>query len=40
LCDITSVNDISFYFVGVIGLNCVILQLLMNIFCTVKGLFV
>jgi len=35
LCDITAVSDYHLYCVGVIGLNCVILQLLVDIICTV-----
>jgi hypothetical protein len=40
LCDITAVSEYHLYCVGVIGLNSVILQLLVNIICTVYGLLV
>jgi len=33
LCDITAVSEYHLYCVGVIGLNCVILLLLVDIIC-------
>jgi len=35
MCDITVVSEYLLYCVGVMGLNCVILKLLVYIICTV-----
>jgi len=40
LCDITAASECHLYYVGVIGLNCVILQLLVIIICIGWGLLV
>ena len=40
MCDIAALNEYHLYCVWVIGLNCVILQLLVNINITVYGLMV
>jgi len=36
--DIKDVSEYHFYFVGVIALNCMILQLLVNFICNMLGL--